>query len=297
MEVEVVQVDAFAAEPFKGNPAAVCFLPTSSGEHQRGWPSDQWLQHLAAEMNLSETAFLLPSSEGEAHYELRWLTPTVEVELCGHATLAAAHALFESKRVAPHLPIVFHTRKAGLLTVHKHQEWLQMDFPAEPPVAVPPAEVPAGLLPSLGLTEDQVVAVGRNRWDLFVEVRAAAQVVSLSPDLARLAAVTSRCAVVTARAEGPSPDSDSGVDFVSRVFAPAAGVNEDPVTGSAHCGLAPYWRQRLQKSSLRAFQASKRGGQLRLEVTDEGRVLISGQAVTVFHAHLRRPPNYDDASQ
>lgn len=163
-----------------------------------------------------------------------------------------------------------------------------------------------------------MVAVGRNRWDLFIEVRAAAQVVSLSPDLARLAAVTSRCAVVTGRAEGMSPDPDAGVDFVSRVFAPAAGINEDPVTGSAHCGLAPYWRQRLQKSSLRAFQASKRGtpprpvsralnnypnqlviralatgGQLRLEVTDEGRVLISGQAVTVFHARLCRPPDYD----
>jgi len=279
MGVAIYQVDAFTDRPFAGNPAAVCPLPAAT------FPEAAWMQALAAEMNLSETAFLVrrtaaaPGGVADvapgttAEYGLRWFTPAIEVELCGHATLAAAHLLWEIGAVAAAAPIRFHTL-SGVLGAARRGDWIELDFPAEPASVL--AEPPPGLAGLLGAPP---VWVGANRFDLVAELADEAAVRSLAPDLARLGALPYRGLLVTARASAP------GYDVVSRFFAPASGVDEDPVTGSAHCCVGPYWSARLGKNPLVAFQASARGGLVRVELAGD-RVRLGGQAVTVFRGEL-----------
>ena len=263
MPVTIFQVDAFTDTPFRGNPAGVCLLPAPRPE--------AWMQQVAAEMNVAETAFLVPEGAG---YRLRWFTPTVEVDLCGHATLASAHTLWEQHLVPPGEAIAFETL-SGTLTCRRVQNGqIEMDFPAEPPKR---AQTPKGLVRALGLTPRYV---GRNRMDLLVLLRDADLVRTLAPDLTRLAAVEARGVIVTAPA-----DEGDDVDFVSRFFAPRAGVPEDPVTGSAHCALAPFWKKRLRKKVLRGRQESARGGIVEVEPRKD-RVLLRGQAVTVLRCAL-----------
>ena len=262
MGLTIVQVHAFTREAFGGNPAAVCVLPR---------PADStWMQRVAREMNLSETAFLVGRESGE--YDLRWFTPAVEVDLCGHATLASAHVLWEDGHLARDAPAVFHTR-SGRLSAMRRGDWIEMDFPAEPAEPVP---VPAGLAEALGAAP---VHFGRNRFDCLVEVDSEATVRALDPDIRGLAALPVRGVIVTARGE------TAEFDFVSRFFAPRAGVDEDPVTGSAHCCLGPYWCRRLGRDAFTAWQASARGGVVKVAVAGD-RVLLSGQAVTVLHGEL-----------
>jgi len=269
------QVDAFCAEPFAGNPAAVCLL---EGDEDAGW-----MQAVAAEMNLSETAFLRPAGTGR--YELRWFTPTVEVELCGHATLASAHVLWTEGLAGDRQAVRFDTA-SGVLTARPGGDgtiWL--DFPATPAAAVDP---PAGLLDALGGGPAGFVGLGR--FDYLVELAGEAAVRGLAPDVRRLSGLGLRGVIVTAAAgpgtaaPGPEPGS-GGYDFVSRYFAPAAGIDEDLVTGSAHCTLGPFWVERLGRDQLTGFQASRRGGLVR--VRPEGdRVLLGGRAVTVVRGQL-----------
>ncbi|HZY90145.1 MAG TPA: PhzF family phenazine biosynthesis protein [Gemmataceae bacterium] len=261
MGFPLLQIDAFTDRPFAGNPAAVCLLP--------GPRDERWMQQVGAEMNLSETAFLCREGDG---YRLRWFTPTVEVDLCGHATLAGAHALWETGLLPPEEEARFYTR-SGLLTVARRGEWMEMDFPAKPPA---PAPAPAGLAEALGAAPRYV---GRNQFDYLVEVESEQALRALRPDVARLGTLPVRGVIVTARA------TTAGFDFVSRFFAPAAGVNEDPVTGSAHCCLGPFWRERLGKDEMRAYQASARGGVVGVRVSGE-RVALRGQAVTVLRGEL-----------
>jgi PhzF family phenazine biosynthesis protein len=254
-------VDAFTDRPFAGNPAAVCLLD--------GPRDDAWMQALAGEMNLSETAFLLP--EGDGH-RLRWFTPKAEVDLCGHATLASAHVLWETGKLAANQPARFQTR-SGRLTVTQAAEAMEMDFPA---VRVERCPDPPDLAGALGVTPG---FVGRNKMDFLVEVADEAVLRGLSPDFARLAALPVRGVIVT------SASATSGVDFVSRFFAPRVGVPEDPVTGSAHCALGPYWAAKLGRSDLAGYQASARGGHVRVGVRGD-RVLLGGRAVTVVRGAL-----------
>lgn len=247
-------VDAFTGTAFKGNPAAVCLLDSPV--------TDRWMQSVAAEMNLSETAFLLGDS-------LRWFTPAVEVTLCGHATLATAHVLYSTGAATGTLE--FRTA-SGTLTVNRRpDDMITMDFPAKD---VTPVAVPPGLEKALGVTP---VRVGKSRLDLLVELDSAETVRDLTPDIAALAEVDARAVIVTALG--------TDTDFVSRFFAPNVGVPEDPVTGSAHCALAPYWAARLGRTSLVGAQLSKRGGII--HVTHAGdRVHLAGQAVTVMSGTL-----------
>lgn len=262
MALPLFIADAFTALPGRGNPAAVCLLEAPR--------PDDWMHTVAAEMNLSETAFLLPEGDG---YRLRWFTPAVEVSLCGHATLASAHILWESGQLALTETARFHTL-SGLLTARQAAGWIELDFPARHPQPVDP---PPGLLEALGLA---AVSVVQSRNTFLVEVADEAAVRSAAPDFARLYAVeAARAVCVTSRADG------AGMDFVSRFFAPRMGVNEDPVTGSVHCSLAPYWAERLGKTQFNAYQASKRGGHLRVSLAGE-RVLIAGQAVTTLRGEL-----------
>ena len=261
MSVPIVHVDAFTSEPFAGNPAAVCYLDD---------PRDAaWMQQVAREMNLSETAFLRARGDG---FDLRWFTPTVEVDLCGHATVASAHALWESGRLAPTETARFHTR-SGVLTAARLGDWIELDFPATPDEAV---AAPPGLVEALGLSP---LYVGKSRFDYLVEVENEQAVRGLRPDFGRLGAIKARGVIVTSVA------STAGVDFVSRYFAPAFGIDEDPVTGSTHCCLAPFWSRRLEKRELLARQLSPRGGLLKLRL-DGDRVRIAGQAVTVWRGEL-----------
>jgi PhzF family phenazine biosynthesis protein len=262
MGQRIVQVDAFSAEPFRGNPAAVCVLESPRDE--------QWMQNVAREMNLSETAFLL---RDDAVFALRWFTPAMEVDLCGHATLASAHVLWQDGHIAESETARFTTR-SGTLTARRDGEWIEMDFPAEPAYI---AEPPAALMEALG--NPMAAYVGRNRFDYIVEVDSERAVLELEPDLSRLRRVTTRGVMVTAAS--PSPDHH----FVSRFFAPAAGVDEDPVTGSAHCCLAPHWAERLRRQELIGYQASSRGGIVRVRCAGD-RVLLSGRAVTVMVGEL-----------
>lgn len=267
MPLTVTCVDAFAAKPFGGNPAAVCLLPR---------PADAaWMQHVAREMNLSETAFLVRRDDGA--YDLRWFTPAVEVDLCGHATLASAHVLWESGYLPAGSRAVFHTR-SGKLSANQRSGWIEMDFPAEPDQ---PTAAPAGL--AAGLNADPVY-VGRNRFDYLVELKSEATVRNLAPDAARLSEIDTRGVIVTALA-----DTD-GFDFVSRFFAPGTGIAEDPVTGSAHCCLGPYWQRRLGVADFTAWQASERGGLVKVVVRDD-RVTLSGRAVTVLRGELVAGPD------
>ena len=261
MGILISQVDAFTDRPFAGNPAGVCVLPA---------PRDAgWMQNVAAEMNLAETAFLVRNGGG---YGLRWFTPTVEVDLCGHATLASAHILWEAGHLAPGEDARFDTR-SGLLVARQAGDWIEMDFPADPPAET---AAPAGLAGMLGC---DLAWVGKGRFDLFVEADSEQTVRGLKPDFRALAGLPYRGVVVTAASPG------GGYDFVSRFFGPAAGIDEDPVTGSAHCALAPFWQQRLGRDRLIGFQASPRGGEVRVQPRGE-RVLLSGKAVTVLRGEL-----------
>jgi PhzF family phenazine biosynthesis protein len=255
-------IDAFTDVPFAGNPAAVCLL--------EAWPADRWLQQVGREMNLSETAFLVP--RGREDYELRWFTPAVEVALCGHATLAAAHFLWELALAVPE-SICFHTRQSGVLTAQRRPSEIELDFPQQPANPCPP---PAGLLEALGAN---AVAVARNEFDFLVELATAVEVRGLAPDFNRLAATECRGVIVTAKSDDPR------FDFISRFFAPRAGVNEDPVTGSAHCCLAEWWGARLDAVEMTGYQASARGGGVRVKRVGQ-RVKLIGQAVTVSRGHL-----------
>ena len=262
MAIRIVQVDAFADRPFAGNPAAVCVLP-------RPAPED-WMRDVAREMNLSETAFLTPEGDG---FRLRWFTPAAEVDLCGHATLASAHVLWEDGHLPDGAQARFHTR-SGLLLADRRGDWIELDFPATPPR---PADARIGLLPALGVSP---VAVLRTKFDYLVEVDSEAAVRAMAPDFTALKKTEARGIVVTARADG------DGFDFVSRFFAPAVGIDEDPVTGSAHCALAPYWAELLDKLEMTAYQASARGGVVWVRLAGD-RVKIAGQAVTVMTGELR----------
>jgi predicted PhzF superfamily epimerase YddE/YHI9 len=262
MGQQVTQVDAFTDSPFAGNPAAVCLLPA---------PRERtWMMAVAREMNLSETAFLVPRADGA--FDLRWFTPEVEVDLCGHATLASAHVLWESAALDRSEQACFHTR-SGLLTAALRGDWIEMDFPATPAGSAVP---PPGLLEALGL---ESASVARSRFDYLVEVETEEAVRRLSPDMAGLQKVETRGVIVTARSNSPA------FDFVSRFFAPGAGIPEDPVTGSAHCCLGPYWAERLRKTEMTGYQASARGGVVGMRV-ERDRVFLSGKAVTVMRAEL-----------
>ena len=265
-------VDAFTERPFTGNPAAVCVL---------AGPADpDWMQRVAMEMNLSETAFpRLIEDDPDADYELRWFTPRVEVALCGHATLGSAHVLYETGAVPADRPIRFRTLHSGVLTVRRDGERLAMDFPACPPDKIDP---PEGLAGALGAVPSWT---GRNAQnDVLAVVDDAATVRALAPDMSALAALGGRGICVTAAGTG------TGHDFVSRFFGPAVGVPEDPVTGSAHCMLAPFWGERLGRTRMRGHQASPRGGEVDVVVRGD-RVILTGSAVTVIEGTLRAEPS------
>jgi PhzF family phenazine biosynthesis protein len=265
MGQRIVQVDAFTDRPFGGNPAAVCILA--------GPRDDRWMQDVAREMNLSETAYL--EREG-AGYRLRWFTPVVEVDLCGHATLASAHVLWEEGHLPLEAPARFETR-SGTLLAKRHGDWIVLDFPSKP---VDSAAAPLDDLASaLGVA---VRFAAYNEFDLLVEVESEAALRALKPDMTRLSAIPVRGVIVTSRASTP------GFDFLSRFFAPRLGVDEDPVCGSAHCGLGPYWAERLGKTDLLGYQASARGGVVRVEVRGP-RVHLGGRAVTVLRGELVEP--------
>jgi predicted PhzF superfamily epimerase YddE/YHI9 len=255
------QVDAFTDRAFAGNPAAVCLLDS---------PADPvWMQQVAREMNLAETAFLVRRTDG---FDLRWFTPSAEVDLCGHATLASAHVLWEERQLPPETTACFHTR-SGLLTASRDQTLIWLDFPATPSEsASPPGDLEHGL-------NAPARYVGRTRFDYLVELDSETTLRDLDPDLTALSRLPVRGVIVTARSEHPE------YDFVSRFFAPAAGVPEDPVTGSAHCGLGPFWAGKLNKTRLVGYQASARGGTVVVEVNRD-RVRLGGQAVTVLRGEL-----------
>lgn len=258
----VTVVDAFAERPFEGNPAAVCVLEAPAPEG--------WMRGLAAEMNLSETAFVVP---GDDAFGLRWLTPEVEVDLCGHATLASAHLLYESGRVGSGEEARFDTR-SGRLTVRRTGEaTYTMDFPATPPEE---ARVD-GLSETFGV---EPIWTGRTPFDVFAVLEDEAAIRALAPDIGAVARLGGRGVILTARADGGSE-----VDVVSRFFAPEAGVPEDPVTGSAHCAIGPYWARQLGRDELSCYQASRRGGYVGVRVRGD-RVELTGRAVTVYHAEL-----------
>ena len=261
MPTRIVQVDAFTNRPFAGNPAAVCVLAEARPE--------QWMRDVAREMNLSETAFLVPQNGG---FHLRWFTPAVEVALCGHATVASAHVLWQDGHLAQDTQARFHTL-SGLLTADRRGEWIELDFPAKCAIA---AEAPAELLSALGVSRANFV--GKNAFDYLVEIESEADLRALSPDHSTLRKLPVRGIIVTARGSGQ-------FDFVSRFFAPGSGIDEDPVTGSAHTALGPHWAERLGKTEFTAYQASPRGGVVRVRMQGD-RVKLGGQAVTVMTADL-----------
>jgi PhzF family phenazine biosynthesis protein len=260
MPLPLFIVDAFASKPFSGNPAAICLL-----DRER---DDAWLQALAGEMNLSETAYLLPRSDG---WGLRWFTPQVEVDLCGHATLAASHVLWESERLKGDEPAIFHTR-SGKLVCRRDDRWIAMDFPAEPAREV---ELTVDLFEGLGVRPS---FVGRNRMDVIACLDSEQAVRDVVPDQTALGRIKCRGIIITARSSRP-------YDFVSRAFFPSCGVPEDPVCGSAHCCLGPFWSERLRKDELVGHQVSKRGGIVRVKCNGE-RVTLGGIAITVMRGEL-----------
>jgi PhzF family phenazine biosynthesis protein len=259
MSARMIQVDAFSAKPFAGNPAAVCVM--------EGAADEAWMRNVAREMNLSETAFLYPENSG---YRLRWLTPAVEVDLCGHATLASAHVLWEGGHIDKDAEARFYTR-SGLLTCRLQGEWIEMNFPAK---LAEKAEAPPQLVEALGA---HLLFTGRNQFDYLVEVQDEEALRGLQPNHHLLRQLPVRGVIVTCRSKA--------YDFVSRFFAPGSGVDEDPVTGSAHTALAPFWGERLGKKEMTGYQASPRGGVVKVRVEGD-RVYLSGQAVTVLRGEI-----------
>lgn len=264
MRIPIFQVDAFANGLFAGNPAAICVLDEEI--------SAKLMQSIAMENNLSETAFIWPLDEDSAHWHIRWFTPTCEVDLCGHATLASAHVLFSHLGVAGSR-VLFESKVHGVLTVDRSDQWLTLDFPAD---SLESVEVPEGLREALGVP---ILEIHKGRDDYLVLLEGEQSVRELNPDLGFLKGLSVRGLMVTAPGET--------VDFVSRFFGPGSGIDEDPVTGSAHTTLTPYWSQKLAKTSLTARQLSARGGDLRCALNG-GRVLISGQAVTYLKGQIGR---------
>jgi PhzF family phenazine biosynthesis protein len=262
MPIRIVTVDAFTNTAFAGNPAAVCLMAEPRPE--------AWVRNVAREMNLSETAFLIPRN---GDFDLRWLTPTVEVDLCGHATVASAHVLWEDGLLPEGAQARFHTR-SGLLTADRRGDWIEVDFPVKIATA---AEPPAPLLPALGVASP--VAVAKNVFDYMVEVASEEELRGLKPDHTMLRTIPVRGVIVTARSSTP------GFDFISRFFAPGSGIDEDPVTGSAHTALGPYWGAKLGKTEMTGYQASPRGGVVRVRLNGD-RIILGGQAVTVMQATL-----------
>lgn len=261
MSLSLFQVDAFTNRPFTGNPAAVCLLDEP---HE-----PTWMQEVAREMNLAETAFVHKQADG---YRLRWFTPAVEVDLCGHATLASAHVLWEQGYLPIEEQARFHT-KSGLLTAERRGSWIELNFPTKP--EEPVEDIP-GVGEALGVAP---VYLGMSQFDCLIEVESEEVVRSLRPNIEQLAAFPVRGIIVTSLASTP------GYDFVSRFFAPRVGIPEDPVTGSAHCVLAPFWCHRLGREALTGYQASARGGTVQVHLDGE-RVRLGGQAVTVLHGEL-----------
>jgi PhzF family phenazine biosynthesis protein len=262
MPIRIVTVDAFSSVPFAGNPAAVCVMQEPRPE--------AWMRNVAREMNLSETAFLVPRNGG---FDLRWLTPVTEVDLCGHATVASAHVLWEDGHLSADSQARFHTR-SGLLTADRRGEWIELNFPVKiAAVAQPPDD----LLPALGISAP--VGLAKNVFDYLVEVPSEEELRALEPDHSRLRKIPVRGVIVTARSAKPE------FDFVSRFFAPGSGVDEDPVTGSAHTALGPYWGAKLGKTEMTAYQASPRGGVVRVRLAGD-RIVLGGQAVTVMQSTL-----------
>jgi len=268
MSLKIFQVDAFTSKPFAGNPAAVCLLD----EDRDG----EWMQKVAREMNLPETAFLIPSGDG---FRLRWFAPRAEVDLCGHATLASAHVLWEEGVLAPFETARFET-KSGPLSAEKKGGLIEMDFPAEPERTVECS--PPRLERALGLGLSAPFGyVGDNRFDLLVELDSEETLRQLRPNFELMKKIPVRGVIVTSASDTPD------YDFVSRFFAPSLGVDEDPVTGSAHCCLGPYWAEKLGKNELVGYQASERGGVVRVRVGEDGnRVVLGGEAVTVLKGEL-----------
>src|ERR1051325_1333800 len=261
MSLQIIQVDAFTDRPFAGHPAAVCVLPEPREE--------KWMQDVAREMNLAETAFLYKQEDG---YNLRWFTPTVEVALCGHATLASAHVLWQTGQLSDDTQARFYTQ-SGLLTADRRGDWIELDFPATPEEN---AQAPDVLAAGLGVEPKYV---GKSVFEYLVEVESEEVLRSLRPNFLMLKPLGVRGVIVT------SLSATSQYDFISRYFAPGSGIDEDPVTGSTHCCLGPFWSDRLKRNELTAYQASQRGGVIRVR-TNGDRVLISGQAVTVLRCEL-----------
>ncbi|WP_416667715.1 PhzF family phenazine biosynthesis protein [Egbenema bharatensis] len=261
MGLTIFQVDAFTRTPFAGNPAAVCVLPSSR--------EDSWMQNLALEMNLSETAFLVQQDGG---FSLRWFTPKVEVDLCGHATLASAHVLWTEGFLPPDQEARFHTR-SGLLTAKQEDDWILLNFPADRSrdIKIRPELIKALNAPICEVYEGSI--------GYIVEVDSEEIVRVIQPNLGILKTLPAPGLIVTSAADGTK------YDFVSRFFAPNLGIAEDPVTGAAHCALAPFWRDRLNKSEFLAYQASARGGVVKVRCEGD-RVVLGGQAVTVLKSEL-----------
>ena len=260
MSLQITQVDAFTDKPFGGNPAAVCILPEARDA--------QWMQNVALEMNLSETAFVVRQQDG---FDLRWFTPSIEVDLCGHATLASVHVLWEEGALPREQQARFHTR-SGLLTADFRDGWIELDFPAKEEKA---AEAPPQLTEALGV---KPIHVGRNQFDYLVEV-SEAELTAMRPNHSLLKTLPVSGIIAT------SVSTDPRYDFLSRFFAPGSGIDEDPVTGSAHTALTPYWSKKLGKTQMTARQCSPRGGLLRVTLRG-ARVIMAGQAITVMRGEL-----------
>jgi PhzF family phenazine biosynthesis protein len=267
IEIPIFHIDAFTAKPFKGNPAAVCLLDKPR--------TAEWMQAVAAEMNLSETAYLVPRAGGG--YDLRWFTPAIEVPLCGHATLASAHALWESGSLAEDQEARFHTL-SGWLTARKQGQNIELDFPA---IFSEEIELPEMIGDALGLKSTRLVsrrALQKHRGTYLLELESYDSVINLNPDFKALHFSCDTGVIVTAR-------GTTKYDFVSRFFAPFAGIDEDPVTGIAHCQLTPYWSEKLGKIEMFAYQASKRGGEVKLRLNGD-RVALGGQAITIVRGKI-----------
>jgi PhzF family phenazine biosynthesis protein len=272
MPIRLLHIDAFTDRPLTGNPAAVCFLDQEADTN--------WMQALGNEMNLPETAFVRPIEGPPGSYELRWFTPAIEVDLCGHATIASAHAMWQEQIVSGGQPIYFHTR-SGILIATRSGDLIELDFPA---LQVSVCEPPTGLVDALGIPaaaagQATPVFTGRTQFDAFLEVESAEQLRQAKPNFYQLARVPTRGIIVTSRSD------DARYEYLARFFAPAAGIPEDHATGSAHCALAPYWQPKLGKNKFTAYQASPRGGVIHTELKND-RVLLGGQAVTIFRGHL-----------